>query len=254
MTGPSLVDRWRRMLAGPGVPETQGREAARLLIAGDVDGALVAATQASTARNSMTSSDGFAVLAWVHLVRGERDKAEAAASVARRIRTPDRLLTVALVVAAGGPSAGAAVAFTETSGVLSIVAATRVFADHGVLVAVRTEIATLTPEMEQAALERLQVGLVALGRRSDVDEVSTRLAALGRTPARDAVHARAAGRFGMTDLALGYLQLAADHGYADLDGVMDDPDLAEARGRPSFAAIRDDIAANARSNPADSGS
>ena len=104
------------------VPSSQGTEAARLLIAGDLDGALIAAEQAKTARNSLTRSEGYAVLAWVHLVRGERDEAEAAASVARRMRTRDPLLPVALVVAAGGPSAGAAVAFIQTQGVMSLVA------------------------------------------------------------------------------------------------------------------------------------
>ena len=128
------------------VPSTQGTEAARLLIAGDLDGALIAAEHAKTARDSLIRSEGYAVLAWVHIMRGERDEAEAAASVARRMRTRDPLLPVALVVAGGGPSAGAAVALIETHGVTSMIAATRVFADHGRLADVRAEIARLSPK------------------------------------------------------------------------------------------------------------
>lgn len=247
MTGASLAERLRRILGRNRVPSTLGTDAARQLIAGDLDGALAAAHVARTARNRLTRSEGFAVLAWVHLVRGERQPAEASASVARRMRTPDPLLPVALVVAARGPSAGAAVAFTETQGVTSLVAATRVFADHGVLGDVRAEIAKLPPKMEQAALENLQIGLVALGRRAEVDEVGDRLAELGRTADRDAIYASVLGELGITELALGYLQLAADHGFADLDRVKEDPALADARALPAFAAVRDRIAANARS-------
>ena len=246
MSGASLADRCRRILGRSRVADTQGTEAARLLIAGDLDASLVAAERARTARNRLTRSEGFAVLAWIHLVRGEREEAEAAASVARRMRTPDPLLTVALVVAAGGPSAGAAVAFTETQGVTSFVAATRVFADHGVLVDVRAEIATLPPGMEQAALENLQVGLLALGDRASVEEVADRLAEFGRTADRDAVYASVLGELGMTELALRFLELAADHGLADLERVAEDPGLADVRAQPGFAAVRDRIVANAR--------
>jgi len=189
MTGASLAERLRRILGRRRVPATMGTDAARRLIAGDVDGALAAAELARTARNSRTRSEGYTVLAWVHLVRGEREAAEAAASKARRLRTRDPLVTVALVVMAGGPSAGAAVALTETNGVTSLVAATRVFADRGVLADVRAEIAKLPPKKEQAALENLQVGLVALGRRTDIDEVADRLAEFGQTADGDAIYA-----------------------------------------------------------------
>ena len=77
------------------VPSTQGTDAARLLITGDLDGALIAAERAKAAHNSLTRSEGYAVLAWVHLMRGDHDEAEAAASVARRMRTRDPLLPVA---------------------------------------------------------------------------------------------------------------------------------------------------------------
>jgi hypothetical protein len=228
-------------------------DAARLLIAGDVDGALIAAEPLRRARNDTVRRDGHAVLAWVHLVRGERDRAEAAASLSRNVRAPDPLLTVALVVAAGGPSEGAAVAFTETQGVTSLVAATRVFADDGVLADVRAEIAKLPPKKEQVALENLQIGLVALGFRADVDEVAGRLTELGRTADRDAVFASVLGELGITELALRYLRLAGDHGFADLDRLMEDPALAQARAHPAFAAVRDRIDANARAAAADTG-
>jgi hypothetical protein len=251
MMGASLADRCRSILGRRRVPATVGTDAARRLIAGDVDGALAAAEVARTARNSLTRSEGYAVLAWVHLVRGEREDAEAAASMARQMRTRDPLLPIALVVAAGGPSAGAAVAFTETQGVTSLVAATRVFADTGKLADVRAEIARLPPKTELAALENLEVGLVALGRRTDIDEVADRLAELGRTGDRDVIFAIVLGGLGMTELALRYLQLAAGRGLADLDLVMDDPDLADARAQPPFTAVRDRIVANARAAAGD---
>ena len=251
MTAASLADRCRRIIGRSRVPDTQGTEAARQLIAGDVDGALAAAERARTARNRLTRSEGFAVLAWIHLVRGERNEAEAAASVARRMRTPDPLLTVALVVMAGGPSTGAAAALTETEGVTSLVAATRVFADHGVLGDVRAEIATLPPKMEQAALENLQVGLLAFGDRAGVEEVADRLAEFGRTADRDAVYASVLGDLGITELALRFLELAADHGLADLERIVEDPGLADARAQPAFTAVHDRIVANARATAGD---
>jgi hypothetical protein len=247
MTGASLADRLRRILGRSRVSDTQGTDAARQLIAGDLDGALAGAELARTARNGLTRRQGFAVLAWVHLVRGERAEAEAAASVARRMRTRDPLLPVALVVASGGPSAGAALAFSETKGVLSLVAATRVFADQDRLSSVRAEIAALAPAMERTSLERLQVGLVALGSETDVDEVAHRLAELGWTPDLYLKYASAFGKVAIRELALRYLELAADRGLTDLDRVMEDPALGDARALPGFAAVRDRIAANASS-------
>jgi hypothetical protein len=221
---------------------------------GDLDGALIAAERAKTSRDSLTRSEGYAVLAWVHLMRAERDEAEAAASVARRLRTRDPLLVVALVVAAGGPSAGAAVALIETQGVTSLVAATRVFADQDKLADVRAEIARLSPKEEEAALENLQVGLVALGRGPDIDEVAAGLAGLGWTPDRDVAYASVLGGLGLTELALRYLQLAADRGLTDLDPVVADPSLVDALAQPAFAAVRDRIAANASTAADETGS
>jgi len=236
------------------VPSTQGTDAARLLITGDLDGALIAAERAKAAHNSLTRSEGYAVLAWVHLMRGDHDEAEAAASVARRMRTRDPLLPVALVVAGGGPSAGAAAALIETQGVTSLVGATRVFADKDRLADVRAEIARLSPKKELAALQNLQVGLVALGRGSDVEAVADRLAGLGWTPDRDVGYASVLGGLGFTELALSYLQLAADRGLTDLDSVAADPSLVDARAQPAFATVRDRISANSRSAADETGS
>ena len=254
MAGAWLAERCRRILRRSPVPDTLGTDAGRRLIVGDVDGALRAAEMTTTARNRLTRSEGFAVLAWVHLVRGEREAAEAAASVAQGMRTPDRLLTVALVVASGGPSTGAASALTDTQGVVSLVGATRVFADHDKLGDVRAEIARLSSEGERAALEALEVGLVARGDTTDIDEVADRLAECGRTPERDVMYASALGELGIPELALRYLELAAARGFDDPERVLSDPDLTDARVQPAFAAILDRIVANARAAAGDSGS
>jgi hypothetical protein len=82
------------------------------------DGAVAAAEIGRTARSALALSEAFAVLAWAHLARGEREEAERAATTVRRTRTPDRPLTIALVVASGGPSAGAARALAGTTGIL----------------------------------------------------------------------------------------------------------------------------------------
>ena len=110
----------------------------------------------------------------------------------------------------------------------------------------RAEIAKLAPETQRAALESLQVGLVALGRGADIDEVADRLAEFGWTPDRDVGYASVLGGLGMTELALRYLELAADRGLTDLDSVIADPSMADARAQPAFADVRDRIVANAR--------
>jgi hypothetical protein len=57
----------------------------------------------------------------------------------------------------------------------------------------------------------------------------------------------------VTELAVRYLQLAADRGLTDVDGVMSDPNLADSRARPAFLAIHDRIVANARQAAEDAG-
>jgi hypothetical protein len=222
-----------------------GEDAARLLIGGDVTGALAAARVARTSRSALARSDADAVLAWAHLIAGDRAAAEAAASLVRRTRTPDPLLTVALVVASGGPSLGAARAYARTSGVLSIAGATRVFVDRGRLADVRTEIAAAPERLERAALPLLQVGLVAIHRDGDVEAVGDRLEELGHPPVRYVTVASLLGGQALDELAIDYVRLAADRGYADLSAVLEDPNLAMARAMPGFAPILDRIRANA---------
>ena len=254
MAGASLADRCRRILARPRVTETWGAEAAGRLIDGDPDGALRAAERLKTARDPLVRSEGYTVLAWVHLVRREYDRAEAAASLSHHRRVPDPLLIVALIVASGGPSAGAATALANAKAVLSMVGATRVLADHDKLGDVRAEIGRLPPKGERAALEALKVGLVASDRATDVDEVTKRLSQLGATPRNDVLYASSLGVVGMTERALRYLQVAADHGFVDLDLVMSDPNLADARSQPAFTAAHDLIIANAGQATSDAGS
>ena len=246
MAGASLTDRCRRILGRPRIAETWGAEAAGRLIDGDPDGALRAAERLKTARDPLVRSEGYTVLAWVHLVRREYDRAEAAASLSHHRRVPDPLLIVALVVASGGPSAGAATALADAKAVLSMVGATRVLADHDKLGDVRAEIGRLPPKGERAALETLKVGLVASERATDVDEVTKRLSELGATPRNDVLYASSLGKVGMTELAVRYLQLAADRGFADIEMVMFDANLADARAHPAFTAIHDRIVPNAR--------
>jgi len=244
MASASLADRMRRIFDRPRVTETWGADAARRLIDGDVDGALHAAELLKAARNPLVRSEGYTVLAWVHLVRREYDRAEAAASLSHHRRVPDPLLIVALVVASGGPSEGAATALADAKAVLSLVGAARVFADHDKLPAVRAEIGSLAPMRERAALEAFKVGLVALGRPADVDVVTDRLTELRRTPKLDVLYASALGKVGIPELAVRYLRLAADRGFADAESVMADPNLADARAQPAFSAIHDRIVAN----------
>ena len=243
----------RVQLARSGGPlDTAGQGAARRLIAGDVDGALAMAQAGRTSRAALPHSEAYRVLAWAHLVRGERPEAEAAASVTRRMRAPDRLLTVALVVASGGPSNGAAAALAGTQGVLSLVGATRVFAAHDRLGAVLDEIAGSPAGVERAAFEALLVGLVAVGR-DEVADVTDQLATLGVPADRYVTYASVLGEQGFTALAVAYLSIAAQRGFADVGRVEAGEHFGDARADPDFEPIRAAIVANARRSDAADG-
>ena len=206
---------------------------------------MAAAEQARTARSHVIRSEAYVVLAWARLMRGERLDAERAASIARRMRSSDSLLTTTLVIASGGPSTGAASALASVRSVLSLVGAARVVADHGRLADVRAEIAGLPPDLERSALQRLQVGLVAQRDTPAVDDIADRLAELGQPADRYVEYASVLGRLGTTDLALGFLHLAAERGYGDVAAIDADVQRAGARARPAFATIRQRLVANA---------
>jgi hypothetical protein len=108
------------------------------------------------------------------------------------------------------------------------------------------EIAGSPTELARAALESLEVGLIALGRADHVEDVADRLASLGTTADRYAIYASVLGGQGFPDLALAYLRLAARRGFADVAAIDADEHLADARGRPRFEPIREDVLDNAR--------
>ena len=83
----------------------------------------------------------------------------------------------------------------------------------------------LSSTMEQDALTNLQVGLVAARPPADIDEVADRLAG-ARPGGRSATvtYASNLGKIGLTELALRYLQLAADHGLTDVERVIVRPE------------------------------
>jgi hypothetical protein len=119
--------------------------------------------------------------------------------------------------------------------------------DRGRLADVRAEIATSPPELERAALRPLQLGLVALGHRRDVDDIADRLAELGQAADRYLSYASVLGEMGDHRLALAYVKLAADRGFAELARIDADEHLVEVRSRPDFEAIRERVLTNARS-------